>query len=207
MPKRKYPFEPDGPERVEISWEGSSIYPEKNIRVSFDGEPVGDFSRRVDLAFGKTFKLPDKSQLSVKLAGNELQVSRNGQSLAGFEARLREARSSWIFLAIAGIFEIALAGTAVLRQASFPTGLNITSVALVGGLILSGLAYWAWTKSRLAFPAGEILIGIQIILLQAKALAVGQPKTFPIILIVAGSALCILGGWEIYRLSQSPDQG
>lgn len=82
MPSVKYPLERNGPEELEISWEGQW----KNMTIRHKSKEIGVISNKKELENGGEFFLEDGSTLKVKLGylylfSPELQLLRNGQPI------------------------------------------------------------------------------------------------------------------------------
>jgi hypothetical protein len=61
MGKRSYALEPNGPQRLEISWQRSY----KNLSILLDGHLIGVFNSKKELESGRDFCLPDGSTLGL----------------------------------------------------------------------------------------------------------------------------------------------
>jgi len=83
MATKRYPLEPGGAPRVEVSWNWNF----KNVVVKVDGLEVGRIADATELQAGRDFALADGSSLRVQLASKfhakELVVMRNGEPLPG----------------------------------------------------------------------------------------------------------------------------
>jgi hypothetical protein len=86
MPKRSFPLEAGGPPRVELAWRGLW----KDMVVSLDGAELGRFKDSKALKQGANFRMPDRSNLPVRLKQEvfnmKLVVTRNGNPLPGSDA-------------------------------------------------------------------------------------------------------------------------
>lgn len=157
MPYKKYPLEPDGPRRLDISW--ASLSPKRTITL--DGYPVGEIPNAKARRKGQTFTLPDGSTLQVKQASkfgiSELQVSRNGVPLPGSDADPQH-RLDITFRAIVWIAGLNIAVGIVLFMGYASKGYysNIgynqydAFAAILTGLIYGGLSYFVHRRSMVA---------------------------------------------------------
>jgi len=198
MPKREYPFDYKSSESVEIIWEGSSFYPDKDIRVVYSGKTIATFFGRSDLAVGRKFLLPDKTQLSVKLENNEIQVYRDGQSLSEIANVLHDFRVSWQMLAFSGIISLILSLWVMVRDSSFNLDVNSANIYLLGGILSLGISFWASKKSKVAYLVGALIYAIQMLLSQAIE---GQFQLALILPVVLIAFYCIRGFQSIQKMS------
>lgn len=157
MVTQAFALEHGGPKRLEISWSGAW----NDVQLTLDGLPIGGFKRQRELEAGRTFTLPDGSQLQVQLKrkglDTTLRLMRNGKPLPGSTdgkggtsspaERVAQAANFVYFAAGANVVMglIAEVWSDTLRNA----GVGLGSVVV--GAILGGLAYWVKSKqSRLA---------------------------------------------------------
>lgn len=117
MPAEKFALEKDGEERLELKWRLGW----RQMRVTFDGEPVGEILTRSALREGRSFTLPDGSELQLQLdhkwLGADLLITRNGRPLPGsmIDPRILLGNVYIVLFFIAALFFVLGAG-AVLFQ-------------------------------------------------------------------------------------------
>jgi len=161
MPSAKFSLETGGPKRIEITWRMGW----KDIVVQFDGEEVGRIPSRTELKQGRSFTLPDGSELHVRLKesfGNvELQVSRDGRPLPGSASdpaqRLKAA--GYIIYFIAALSGV-VGAVAMIFQVEFLEAAGIGWTSLVGAAVYGLLGFFTLRKSK---PALMLAIAIFIL--------------------------------------------
>ena len=67
MPTKNYSLSPEGAGTLQISWSSSFLGSWKNIVVKVNGTMIGSISTEEELKTGKTFVLPDTSELTIQL--------------------------------------------------------------------------------------------------------------------------------------------
>lgn len=143
MPRfqRRYALEPDGPERLLISWEGNLFYPQRNIQVYLDGRLLGALPDRAALQAGETLRLPDGRPLEVQMMGSRIHPFLNGQSLADLEHPRRARNQLAILYGLMGLMNLIGTIGYWLNGLAAPLWLRLALLALAGGFAaLSWLA-------------------------------------------------------------------
>jgi hypothetical protein len=132
MPLRKYILEKGGQPRLEVEWRGLW----RDVSVRFDGQEIGTFADKAALKQGRTFTLPDQSNLLVQLVGKseaaQLLVNRDNVPLSEFSAARNPAH---IALVIFGVVLMLSGGG---YQYGFDAG--VISFDLVPAFAFDGLA-------------------------------------------------------------------
>lgn len=86
MPSRKYRFEIDGPERLEISWSQISTGVRNGCKyeIKVDEETVATIPTAKELETEHGFQLPDGSSLTVKMGvkSDGFHVTRDGVAIS-----------------------------------------------------------------------------------------------------------------------------
>lgn len=145
MATKRYPLEPGGPERVELTW----AWPRRNTTVAVDGQVLGTMATVADLRKGGSFALADGSTVEVRLGGfpNELRVTRDGVPLPGSpsDPRSRVRSAAYVLWAIAGLSALVgllteLGGSETLRAMGlgWPAVIEAGLFAILGFLVLRG---------------------------------------------------------------------
>jgi len=165
MPKRSFPFEQGGMERVTISWKMFW----KNFTIEFDGNLVGTIPNQKDLQKGQTFELPDGSSLEVKLArtwsSTVLQILRNGKPLpgSGSDPRMRLKQSYGILYFVGGI-NLILGLIALLFQVDFLLAIGMGEYSIIVGGIYLLSAFFVQRRSKIALAFALVVYGLETIL-------------------------------------------
>ena len=141
MPTREFSLEPDGPKRVKIEWKGMW----KNIRVSFDDQPLGVIENQKALKAGADFGMPDGKTLHVELATGlqaNLQVLLDGKPLpgSGNDPATQLKTAVGIVYFIAGLNVVV--GVAAMAGVGFLLEMGLGWPTVVEGTIIGGLGYW-----------------------------------------------------------------
>jgi hypothetical protein len=166
MPTRSFPLAHGEPPRIDVSWEGRF----QNFSVRFDGAPAGTVKNPDQLKLGAIFKLPDGSQLGVKLVteGNSigLHLVRNGRPLPGSDGdpvMLAARAGSLLLLAggvdvVLGLVAVVLSVGVVLRVGFGPVSLGLGVVlALLGWLVRQKRSLAALIVGMVLFTADSII--------------------------------------------------
>ncbi|NUM46347.1 MAG: hypothetical protein HUU38_16720 [Anaerolineales bacterium] len=103
MPKRRFALEPDGPERLEISWEGGWFLVVANVRVKLDGKEIAVFLSPEILRSEQVVMLPDGTNLTLCWTGSSnFLVRREGVDLSSLFHPKRKLKNDSHFLIIFG---------------------------------------------------------------------------------------------------------
>lgn len=177
MSTKTYPFQEEGPDRLELSWRGGF----KDFTVTVDGLQVNaETWNRQQLQDGQRIELPDGSMLLIKqernFFGNELRVIKDGKPLpgSGSHPKTRAKTASIILFVIAGF-------TALFMIAFYATENELDWISGVSVLIYLGLGLLVRRGSLAALWAGIILFGLDSVLWISINLIAGE---FPILFIV-----------------------
>ncbi len=167
MPRfqRRFAIEPDGPERLLISWEGNFFYPQRNIQVYLDGQVVGAIPNRAALQAGETLRLPDGQVLEVQMIGGRIHPFLGGQSLADLEHPRRARNQLAILYVLMGVMNLVGSVGYWLNGVAAPLWLRLALLALAGGYAVLG---WL-ARSRPAawvFALGALLALPDVALIQ-----------------------------------------
>ena len=98
MPSRQFPLEPNGPNRLKITWQGTFFYVEKNIQVVLDGKVIGEFPTRIEFVVGKEFQVDRNSTLFVWLENHKIKALYNDLELDKLNSRPMLWQASFLFL-------------------------------------------------------------------------------------------------------------
>ena len=177
MPTKTYPFEEEGPDRLELSWRGSF----KDFTVTLDGLQLNTESwNRKQIQDGQRIELPDGSKLLIKqernFFGNELRVVKDGKPLpgSGSHPATRAKTASIILFVVAGF-------TALFVIALYASENSFDSISGVTVLIYLGLGLLVRRGSLVALWVGIILFGLDSLLWVGVNFAAGE---FPILFIL-----------------------
>lgn len=182
MPKQQYALEPNGPKRLEISWDAFW----KNLTVRLDGNTIGAVADQKALKAGQDFLLPDNSVLHIQLVqkffSTELQVLRNGTPIPGSVSdpvqRLKTAYGIVFF--VAGL-NIVLGLIAALFQVEFLQMLGIGWGSVVFGMLFLILGFLTMRRSMVALIIAIIIFALDGILGLLFAIQQGGSPTFGVI--------------------------
>ena len=177
MPTKTYPFQEEGPDRLELSWRGGF----KDFTVTVDGLQVNaETWNSKQVQAGQRIELPDGSMLLIKqernFFGNELRVVKDGKPLpgSGSHPKTRAKTASIILFVVAGFTLFAvLAFYATENEFDWVSGVSVLIYLGLGLLVRRGSLAALWT--------GIILFGLHSLLWIGINLAVGE---FPIIFTV-----------------------
>lgn len=157
MPKRRFRFDLNQPEQLEITWEGRPI--EKNVKIFFEGKLVGSIDTYRELAEGKIFTLPDASSIQVTVYEGQLQVYRNGKPLHLIYDVTRQYRIFYYLFAF-NLILIVLGVSAIL-----PIAIKSILTLSICTTFYIALFYLADKQPVFAFSSTLILYVVQWILL------------------------------------------
>jgi hypothetical protein len=172
MPTRTFALEKDGPERVQVEWQGNF----KDLEVRVDGVLLGSFENAKELKAGQTFPLEDGSRLEVSLKSAalgfpELTLLRNGQPLPGSAADPAQrvgAAAGMIFFVAALNALLGLVAVAFNVQFLQSIGLGIGSLFV--GAIYGALGYFVKQRSVVALG-----LAVGLFVLDGLAMLAFQP--------------------------------
>jgi hypothetical protein len=177
MPTAWFALDPGGPKRLEVRWAGAW----KDVAIHLDGAPIGAIPSKAELQEGRSFTLPDRSILHVKLvrsfADIELQVTRNGAPLPGSATdpaeRVRLAGSITLFIAVCS----GLSGLmAAVFQVKSLTRLGLGWPSVVEGAVLGVLGIFTLRRSKAALILAITVFAIEgIAVLTLRAGGSGPP--------------------------------
>ncbi len=176
MPEKKFPLEPEGPERLSLSWRGNF----KEMEISVDGDRVGSFDDAKALKEGGTFALPDGSSLEVKLAAPfllpELQITRDGEPVPGSPGHpvTRHAGAYNMIFVIAAL-NVGVGLLGALTGAAFFLSLGIGWASVLTGIVYAILGLFVKRGSIVALGLAVGLFVLDGIAL----LASGAPGSSP----------------------------
>ena len=178
MPKQSYPFEKDGPKRLELSWK--TLW--KDLTIRLDGEQIGAIPTHKELTAGQEFTLPDSSILKVQLIdriyATNLQLLRNGQPLPGSgsdpQSRLRTA---YILLYLLAGLNLVLGVAAELFRFDFLLAMGMGPVSIIFGLVMLVLGVFVQRRSRLALVLAIAILAIDGLAGVALAVTQGYPPS------------------------------
>lgn len=165
MPALKYALDPGGPKRLQISWKGMW----KDVVVRLDDQEIGHIPDRAALKEGRSFALPDGSQLSVALrtqALNQgLEVLRDGQALPGSAAdpqqQLKLAAGIVYFV---GGLSLLLGILAAVAKVDFLINLGFGAVSMGVGVLFVVLGYFVSQRSMIALGVAMALFAADFVL-------------------------------------------
>jgi hypothetical protein len=164
MPTRLYALKPDGPARIEISFEP----PGRQVRVLFDGQEVAQVADEHGLSAEPTVELPDVGILRLALADpprldEPVRATVNGQPLhpPGTVADLARSATRVLY-AIAAL-------TAALSLVAIATGSIYLGLMKLGAVTLALAAVYAvcgFVGSR----GSALALGVAMVLMAGEAL-------------------------------------
>jgi hypothetical protein len=165
MPKRTFPFDRGGMDRIIVSWKAFW----KDVTVEFDGSRIGTIPGQKELQEGKTFELNDGSVLEIKLvrtwSSTSLQVLRDGKPLPGSgsdpNAKLKQ---SYGILYLIGGLNLVLGLIALLFQVDLLLEIGMGIYTVIVGSVYLLLAFLVQRKSKIALGIAIGLYGIETIL-------------------------------------------
>jgi hypothetical protein len=174
MPKQRFALEKNDSKRLELAW-GVGW---RNFTVTLDNIEIGKIEGgQKALKQGKSFSLPDGSELVVRLKtglATELQVLRDGQPLpgSGSDPHKKLVNSYGIILFVGGLGLVlgvvaALFGVTFLQELGFGWG------SIIFGAILAGLGFMVKKGSLTALWIAMGLYALDAILSIAAAMSIG----------------------------------
>lgn len=157
MATLRFAFEPGGPQRIGVDWQGGW----RDVAVTIDGRRLAVFPDGKALREGRRIALADGSMLELKLAQMplpELQILRDGVPLPGSPsdpaARVRRAGQ---FVCAIGVFSVALGLFAALFDVGFLRGAGFGLASAVTGALFAALGLPAMRGSVIALVAAVAL--------------------------------------------------
>lgn len=176
MPTLRFPLDPGGPPRVELTWRG--IF--KDVRVVVDGRELGTFPNKAALERGQTFDLGEGDTLRVAFdsafGSQGLKVSRNGEPLSGSAGdpatRLKTAVGLVYF--VAGL-NVVLGLIAAVVESGFLTRIGVGWGSVVEGALYGVLGWFASRRHRWALVVAVALFAIDGIVSVAASMGAGGP--------------------------------
>lgn len=174
MPKKSYPLDQGGEERLTVSWK--SFW--KDFTVELDGSIIGTLQGQKELQQGRTFELSDGSNLDIKLvrtwSSTTLQILRNGIPLPGSGSDpTTKLKLSYGLLYFIGGLNLVMGIIASLFQIDFLIDLGMGTYSVVVGSIYLLLAFFVQRKSKIALGIALALYGLETILTLISGLTSG----------------------------------
>jgi hypothetical protein len=169
----------------------------RDTRIKVDGAEIGTVPTQAELKQGRTFQLPDGSQLTVKLGRQylspALQLTRDGRPLPGSgsdpASRLSLAYGIIFFV---GAINIILGIAAVAADIDVLKRLGLGYATMVLGLIYLVLGYFVRRRSTVALVIAIALFAVDTVLAAALG-AIGAVVARVFFLIV------MFGGFSAIR--------
>lgn len=198
MPTRTFRLEEGGPKRLELSWRGNF----EHFQVRVDGGLLGE-SERQALSRGESWRLPDGSQLGVKLHHEGfrlLLVEREGRPVPGSEGHPTAAARSAAWWLLFLCFGFLLWDYFVLRtrtELTGVTGLQVLSLAASGAIGLSGLV--ALRRPGVGLLAGILFAALRTVEAGSRWQPYGVPRALLLLLVLLFPVLSAL-----YVLKRAP---
>lgn len=165
MPKKSYPIDQGDVDRITVSWK--SFW--KDFTVEFDGSVIGTIQNQKELQNGRTFELPDGSNLEIKLvrtwSSTVLQILRDGKPLPGSGSDpTTKLKQTYGILYFIGGFNFILGTIASLFQFDLLLDLGMGIYSVIVGSIYLLLAFFVQRKSKIALGMAIGLYGLETIL-------------------------------------------
>lgn len=166
-------------ESVQIEWEKNF----SRMEIKMNDQVIGTIEGQDAIMQGRSFWLPDRSQITVLYRDSELEVWRNGQELvrgdkAGSVADFQKAGTALQWF---GIFQLVVSPIYLFRDTSNTANWWLMGVQILFGGGLVGLSVWA----KKGYSKTPIWIGLGLtLLLFAATILNGSPKGFLAILIM-----------------------
>ncbi len=138
MPQKRFVLEPDGPERLEISWEGGWFLVAANVRVKLDGKQIAVFPSPDVLRSEQMVMLPDGTNLTLCLKGStNFVVRQNGTDVSTLFHPKRKMRDlSHTLIVWGGLALIWFIWELTLKVSFFPiVGLVLSISTIIMGFI------------------------------------------------------------------------
>lgn len=150
MPSQKFAFEKDGPERLEIAWDGGAFHADRNIRIYVEDELIASFDGPEILIAGWEKPINPDEKITVQIVGeykHHFKVFYNGQEASQIFHTRKEAKSAYQFLFLFGGLQFVLGILSILQiwdndfqpdslLVAAATSLNIKPTMLRGGVFL-----------------------------------------------------------------------
>jgi hypothetical protein len=170
MPDFRFRVEPNGTERIQVSW---GIF-WRNIRVMVDGAQVGTFDGRQAVLAGREFVLANGDKLHVRADSKAHPlVTYNGLPL--MESGNAAFTGAYQLLYVIGILSVSVGLLASVFSIGFLLKLGIDWTSAIGGslyLLLGWLT--ARYRSRVALGIGMALFAIDSVFAIYAAFAAGS---------------------------------
>ncbi len=153
MPKKQFILKENGRHTLELTWRAFW----KNFTVYYDGAPIGKIEGGgKGMRTGKTFPLPDGSELSIKLKqtliATELEVLHNGHPMPGSATDpIQRIKQAYVIIFIVGAFNLVLGIAGILFETKLLYLLGAGWGTAVFGLFLLILGWLV--KARRSQPA------------------------------------------------------
>jgi hypothetical protein len=163
--RQRYPLDPAGPKRLEVTWEGSY----RNYTIQLDGSVVGTIPGQKELKTGRDFRLPDGSTLHVQLVRSFLsqgvRLVRDGVPLSGTAADpAQQLRTACNILFFIGGLNLLLGLAAELGQVDFLLAAGIGWESLAEGVAFLVLGYFVRRRSMVALALAAALLAADTVL-------------------------------------------
>jgi hypothetical protein len=163
MPTQSYSLEPDGPKRLQATWNAGW----KNFSLTLDGKLLGKIPDVRVLRQGQEFKLPDGSILRVQLRRgltSELHLLRDGQPLAGSASDpLLRLRLAYFVLFFTGGLNAAFGILGMFFPTGFFQQLGVGPYNLIVGVAFLVLGYFTLRRSPIALGIAFALLLVETI--------------------------------------------
>jgi len=147
--------------------------------LKLDGNLIGAVENRTELEVGGVdFVLPDKSRVTILLAGSgfskELQVTRNGQPVPGSSSAPQTRLAvSYVTVFGVGVLNIAFGIAAIYFNISFLLQLGMGIFSIGFGLVFIVLGFFVKMRSMPALILAAVIFGIDGALSYSTATSAG----------------------------------
>jgi hypothetical protein len=150
MPKQQFALERGGQKRLEISWDMGW----KNFQIHLDNKLIGSIDSRNELDAGKSFKLPDKSTLIVKLKmtffSSGIILERNGLPLPeSINDPYQNIKNLYGFLYFLAVCNVLLGAITYLLKIERLITLGFGATTILMGIVTAGFAFWLMKKKSI----------------------------------------------------------
>jgi|GEM_PF-1075340 len=168
MPHQKFALERGGEKDLDVSLKYFSV----NIEIHYKGSLIGVIRKQSELREGRTFELPDGTQLLVKRGRRGLQLQRNGMTLPGTAAdpEVKLAISVNAIYLIASL-NIILSILAVVLRIDLLLVLGFGIISGIVGIILFVLGIFTKRRSLAALILALIIQGLMSALIASNIVA------------------------------------
>lgn len=141
MPKRRFALEPDGPERLEITWEGGWFLVAANVRVKLDGKEIAVFPSPEVLRSEQMVILPDGTNLTLCWTGSSnFVVRRDGTDVSTlFHPKRSLKKGSQFFIILGGMTVIWFIWEWMSKETVFSPTFSIISIGIGFTTFLLGM--------------------------------------------------------------------